>query len=266
MPANLFLVPFLAGYLFVHICNRFRFRAQSLDGYRLLIESAVAGVVLLGLSRLSTLVLGWMAPGLRTVWHQYVIPDPNLPYMGTAVGTIVLGVFLPVFDNRRPRLGVCTGTIRAVLRARTMWPIRRSVRWIRSAYQDNRRRALDGEIRLHGNGLTRLLHDAGTYGSLVSVTLSSRKWYVGYVAEAVNLEPQEICFRLLPMISGYRDKETLRLVRQVYYRPVYEKIRKEGESLSRFVVTLSLKDVHDAREFDEEIYEDEFAVPHQSII
>lgn len=260
MPANLFLVPFLAGYLFVHICNRFRFRAQFLDGYRLLIESAIAGVVLLGLSRVFTLMLGWISPGLRAFWHQRIIPDPNLAYMGTAIGTIILGVFLPVADNRRPRLGICTGVVRSTLLARRTRKIRRSVRRIRSAYQANRREALDSEILLHGNGLTRLLHEAGTYGSLISVTLSSRKWYVGYVAEAVNLEPKEVCFRLLPMISGYRDKDTLRFVRQVYYRPVYEKIRAAGESLSGFVVTLSLKDVHDAREFDERIYEDEFAV------
>ena len=38
MPNNLLLVPLLAGFWFLHRCHYFRFRAQTLDGYRLLIE------------------------------------------------------------------------------------------------------------------------------------------------------------------------------------------------------------------------------------
>jgi hypothetical protein len=261
MPANLFLLPLLAGYLFVHICNRFRFRAQSLDGYRLLIESAIAGVFLLGASRVLTMTLGAALPEVRLFWHQNIIPDPKLGYMGTAIGSVLLGIVFPALDNRRPRTGHCSEAMGIVLRARKMRRLRRAVRWLRSAYWSNRRNAIDAEIRLHGNGLTRLLHEAATFGTLISVTLASRKWYVGYVAEAVNLEPQEYCFKVLPMISGYRDRDTLKCNRLVYYRPVYDKIRAANGSIRRFVVTLSLKDVQDAREFDEEIYEDHFSLP-----
>ncbi|HWB98038.1 MAG TPA: hypothetical protein VG672_15095 [Bryobacteraceae bacterium] len=261
MPANLLLLPLLAGYLFVHIGNRFRFRAQALDGYRLLIESAMAGVVLLGLSRVVTIALGVFFPGIHSFWHQYIVPDRNLPYLGTAVGSLILGVVLPALDNRRPRLGLGTRIARLLLLPRNMRPLRRLVLKIRAAYQENRRAALDSEIRLHGNGLTRLLHDAATFGTLILVTLANRKWYVGYVAEAVNLEPQEFCFRLLPVLSGYRDKDTLKLQRQVYYRPAYEDIRAVNGNLEVFVITLALKDVQDARIFDESIYEDRFAQP-----
>ena len=261
MPANLFLLPMLAGYLFVHISHRFRFRAQALDGYRLLIESAIAGALLLGISRVITMALERAFPLSIEYWRRVVVADESLTYLGTAIGSVVLGVLLPILDNRRPRLGICGRFWRSLLLARRMRPLRRIVRWTRSAYTDNRRAALDSEIHLHGNGLTRLLHDAATYGSLVSITLYSRKWYVGYVAEAVNLEPKEVCFRLLPMVSGYREKDTLQCVRQIYYRPVYEKAHKENGSLRRFVITLSLKDVHDAREFDESLYEEHFSRP-----
>lgn len=266
MPANIFLIPLLAGYLFVHISNRFRFRAQSLDGYRLLIESATAGVVLLGAARLLTLLLGVAAPGLYRFWHDRIVPDPNLAYLGTAILSFFLGISAPLIYNRLPRLGLCSRAVRAILVARMAWPLRRGVRWIRRAYIENRRAALDSEIRLHGNGVTRLLHDAATFGTLILVTLSSRKWYVGYVAEAVNLEPKESCFRLLPVISGYRDKDDLRLNRQVYYRPVYEAIRAKNGSIESFIVTLGLKDVQDAREFDEGIYEDHFSKPQSDTI
>src|ERR1035437_1580022 len=112
MPANIFLIPLLAGYLFVHISNRFRFRAQSLDGYRLLIESATAGVVLLGAARLLTLLLGVAAPGLYRFWHDRIVPDPNLAYLGTAILSFFLGISAPLIYNRLPRLGLCSRAVR----------------------------------------------------------------------------------------------------------------------------------------------------------
>ncbi|HWQ52394.1 MAG TPA: hypothetical protein VN442_01830 [Bryobacteraceae bacterium] len=207
------------------------------------------------------MVLGLLFPGMCLFWHDHIVSDPNLPYLGTAIVSVGLGVVTPILDNRRPRLGICDRAIRWSLLSRRMWLVRRAFRSIRSVYNENRRGSLDSEIRLHGNGLTRLFHEAGTFGTLVSVTMTNRKWYVGYVAEAVNLEPKESCFRLLPVISGYRDKDSLKFRREVYYRPVYEKVTGQKQSIGRFVVTLSLKDVQDAREFDEAIYEDHFSKP-----
>lgn len=54
MPWNLLLLPLLAGYCALHICHFFRFRAQKQDGNRLLFESALAGIPLLILGRLTT--------------------------------------------------------------------------------------------------------------------------------------------------------------------------------------------------------------------
>jgi len=264
MPANIFLIPLLAGYLFVHLCNRFRFRAQYLDGYRLLIESALAGVILLGISRIITLSIDATLPAVRLFWHDKIAPDPNLAYIGTAIVSLGLGILVPLISNRTPKNRLYPKIVRRLLLPRKARYLRRIVRAIRSSYQENRRAALDTEIRNHGNGLSRLLHEAATFVSLISVTLSSRKWYVGYVAEAVNLEPKESCFRLLPVLSGYRDKDTVRFVREVYYRPAYDSVRAQKGSLQRFVVTLSLGDVQDAREFDEQVYEDHFS--GQSVI
>ena len=47
--------------------------------------------------------------------------------------------------------------------------------------------------------------------------------------------------------------------REVYYRTVYDEFYQVGKSISSFVVTLLLEGVQDAREFDEQVYEDHFA-------
>src|ERR1700744_5570854 len=52
MPSNVALfLSLLAGYAFVHLFYFTRFRSQRLDGYRLLIEAGVVGVVLYAAGR-----------------------------------------------------------------------------------------------------------------------------------------------------------------------------------------------------------------------
>ncbi len=89
---------------------------------------------------------------------------------------------------------------------------------------------------------------------LISITLSNRKWYVGYVTEAMSLEPKETHFTLLPIISGFRDKDTLKTQRVIYYPKVYS----SNVDVSLFVLAIPMKDVVEARLFDEAVYRDNF--------
>jgi hypothetical protein len=205
-----------AGYLFVHFCHRYRFRAQWLDGYRLLLESATAGLILLAVARIITFSINYVFPSVSQAWNG-IVPEHDFPYLGTAVGSMILGVAIPFIYNRLVPNALFAGIWRRLLLSRRMRPLRRVARRIRTTYHDNRDAPLHAEITLHGDGLTRLLHEAADAGKLISVTMESRKWYVGYVAEAVKLEPKESYFRILPVISGYRDKDTLKLNRLVYY-------------------------------------------------
>ena len=52
MPSNVLLLPLLAGYLFIRTFYFTRYRAQSLEGYRLLLDSAMMGLGLASLGRL----------------------------------------------------------------------------------------------------------------------------------------------------------------------------------------------------------------------
>jgi hypothetical protein len=122
----------------------------------------------------------------------------------------------------------------------------------------NKERAKDIEIRRHGNSFTQLLHRAQKKKLLLSITLDSRKWYVGWVVESPNLDPQEFYFRILPFISGYRDKDTLQTFRSVFYQDVLREIESEPE---QFYITLPLKDVKIAGLFNDDVYNEYFAEP-----
>ncbi len=221
MPYNLLLLPLLGGFLFFHITHYFRFSAQRLDGYRLLFQAAIAGTILATVARTVTL-LSHFLPGANPVKHLWDLFSP-FPYSGTSALALLLGPALAVVWN----LFV------------------------------SREKAKDTEIRKHGNSFTKLLHRAQKENLLVSITLDTRKWYVGWVAESPNLDPQELYFRLLPFTSGYRDKDNLKPFRTTFY----EGALGDREVTRDLVITLALKDVKTANLFSEDLYNEYFEEP-----
>ena len=220
MPYNLFLLPLLGGFLFFHITHYFRFSAQRLDGYRLLLQAAIAGTCLAFVARILTALYGMLDSGgfFNMVWRQF----SPFALSGTSALSLVLGPILALLVNAFVGID----------------------------------KAKDIEIRRHGNALTKLLHRAQKDNLLISVTLDTRKWYVGWVAESPNLDPQELYFRLLPLTSGYRNKDTLETFRTNFYEGV---LQDPTLNHADFFVTLPLKDVKVANLFNANVYDDYFA-------
>jgi hypothetical protein len=223
MPTNLLVLPLLGGFCFVHILYYLRFRAQRLEGYRLLIECAITGAGLLAISRLLIAVVDY-APApiwlfsyrLRTFWCSFW----PLEDAGTATIALFLGIFLPCIAN--------------------------------CFY--GKERAKDRALRRHSNALFRLLHDAASNQRPIAVTLANNKWYAGMVTDSPSLDPQEAHFRLLPILSGFRRAENLKVEVTVYYK-FSDDARLKASDMA---VTLVLEDVKIANLFDEAIFFDVF--------
>jgi hypothetical protein len=223
MPYNLLLLPLLGGFLFIHIAHYFRFSAQRLDGYRLLIQAALAGTCLAALARLIDLFFGFaMGINIDYVGALFLLTPPQ--YSGPSVLALVLGP-------------VCA--------------------WIWNLFVD-REQAKEIEIERHGNAFTKLLLRSQKEKQLLSITLDSRKWYVGWITESPNLDPQELHFRILPYRSGYRDKDNLNPVATTYYDGA---LREQSFDPKDLIITLPLKDVKTANLFNEDLYNDYFAEP-----
>jgi hypothetical protein len=220
MPYNLLLLPLIGGFLFVHLTHYFRYAAQRMDGYRLLFQAAIAGVCFSIFGRLSVLLIAVtpLGPPAKEAWRLF----SPFPFSATSAISLLLG---PAFALL---LNLFIG----------------------------RDKAKDIEIKAHGNALLKLLHHAEKERRLISVTLDSRKWYVGWVAESPSLDPLELYFKLLPFISGYRDKDALETRRTVYYEAVLKDAMLDR---TEFVITLPLKDVKIAGLFNDEVYDEYFA-------
>jgi hypothetical protein len=123
-----------------------------------------------------------------------------------------------------------------------------------------RERGLESAVETDGDSLMWLMQKALKEGRMLSITLESRKWYAGYLVDAPDLRPSEKYFSLLPILSGYRDKDTLEARRTLRYDVVYEKIAEDaGISAEDFVITLPLASVRTANLFDLAVYQDHFA-------
>jgi len=220
MPQGLLLLPLLGGFALLHLSHYFRFRAQRFDGYRLLLASAMAGAFLLLAARM--LVLGF---GL-------------VPCVGEAAGRI-WHTLCPFPHSDTCALAMLLGLAGALL-ANLIW-------------NEEEAKNLHIEKKKRADALTRLLYFASQNNRLISVTLTSRKWYVGFVAEVPNLAPEEKYFRLLPFYSGYRDEKTLETERTVFYAAI------DAANSADYVITIPIADVKTANLFDPDAYEEHFA-------
>lgn len=217
MPFNLLLFPLLAGYLFIHTNSYLRWRAQTLDGNRLLLEAAKYGLVFGIVARAVTYFAAYI-PKERVAEYALHRAAP-FDYVGTAIAALLLGIIGGPISN----------LFFDELAAKSL------------------------ALRRQGNHLLRLLNEATEEGSLVSVTLDTRKWYVGYVVETPSLDPKDQFFSIIPIFSGYRDTSTLEACRLTEYR--FDSI----SDVDAYAKVLNTSRVIDANVFDVDLYESYYA-------
>lgn len=195
-----------------------------LDGYRLLLHCSLAGAAILFLARVLVCFLKVFPffAKYRPLWDRF----GEIPYLGTFVLCIPLSVVTSAVWNIFYKLD----------------------------------RARESTVALNGDSLMQLMQKAVNEERMISITFDSRKWYAGYLIKAPDLRPSEQYFSLLPVLSGYRDKDTLVARRSIRYDELYEKFHEDGAtSVDDFVITLPIASVRTANLFDPDVYEDHFA-------
>lgn len=73
------------------------------------------------------------------------------------------------------------------------------------------------------DGLEELFYDAMVKGLMVLITLKSRKAYVGFVQKPRFMHSDTENVVIIPMISGYRDKDSLSFIARHSYIDYYQK-------------------------------------------
>ena len=128
-------------------------------------------------------------------------------------------------------------------------------------------------VETEGNLIEWTAQEALGRASLLEVTLSSGKVYVGFVLDRWTLSGENACVSLVPVLSGYRDKSTFQLRITTNYTPVLKQLRaalakeKDGEdrtevedkfghlSVKDLQVVIPSREIATARLFDLNVYD-----------
>lgn len=228
--AAAFLLFVLSGsFLFLYRCHYFSYLASRTEGRQLLFRVGAAAACLVIFSHL-LLRFGSGLPGqsfVREAW-RFASP-PDIPLLPVYLTAFVLGPILASVVNRFYGAGV------ASTRA----------------------------IRRYGTEKERLLFGAMENQTLVSVTMESRKVYIGWPVYSPDLRHETNDFRLLPVLSGYRREDDLVLVRTTQYLNVYDRIKSgtiKGMEANDFEVVLPLEKVVSANLYELVLDQDVFKI------
>lgn len=209
--------------MLLHSTYYFRYRAVGYSNYRLVFNSAIAGIALGFLSLLTIRVVSewsWLREPIG-IWKSLV----PFEYSGTAAGALLLAPAIALFTNL-----VC-----------------------------GRDRAAELVIEKHGSALLKLFFLSQQEKSSVMVTLGSGKVYIGTVTLSDNLDPTHVT--LLPSVSGYRDPDTQEFSLTTTYERIYGAIKEARKNpklehspfrrmrVSDFQIVIPIGDVRQATPF-----------------
>lgn len=202
----LLLLALAGGFLFAYSWKLTRYPALRLEGQQLLFMAVGLAVPLLVLSRVFLLgvpyiLSEYIIDGVTGVWRTLVEPFGMLSPLPTFFTAFVLGPVLGLlFEALTPKR-------------------------IASNYIMNR----------YGSDLERFLYYSVRGRLFVSVTLDNRKVYIGWTGLTPLSGPSDKDgakdFTLLPVLSGYRNQETLKLEITTDYTSAYEQIQRSGSQI-----------------------------------
>lgn len=228
----LLLLPLVGGYIFANACNATRFRAVREEGHRLYFRAAFYGVFLFFFATLLRILLVRIWPDYRE-WEREVLASiqPILKDGKEDSAIVVLLAFIAML------LGAVSGPIlnRTFLGEGP---------WLKAAIKDDEFEAL--------------LHRAVARAMPIALTMENRKVYVGFVSKTFEPKMTRKNFRILPLMSGYRN-ESGKTIFTTFYDKAYELVGvDEGRSprllLEDFEIVFQTDKVDSAGLFDVPTY------------
>lgn len=215
-------VPALAGYVFLRLCNVTRFGVLRESGYHLIFRSAFVGVALY--------IAGWLLA--RQEGLPALLPSPlgdgsqpegdvdNFGVSEAALWSLAVGIAAPLMVN-------CI-----------YWP------------RFGARRAAE-KI---GDFVDLLIDEASGKQLTLEISLRDGKTYVGYVTESriSRYGSEGGALVLVPLFSGYRDRDTHELTFTNVYAPLL--LSDEDKYWKDLEVAIPRSDVRWARLFDITLY------------
>lgn len=236
MPYNLFLLPIIVGYISLIYSLFFKYNSQRLSRSRILFESIALGVVIVSFGFIIRTIIELVFPKLIhwIVNFLKIIPINKTEYFWTFIFSSLLALVFIFLSNKF---------------IRKKFPNDIPIGWA---------------VDKNGDEIEKLFKRSVEEALTIQVTLKNDKVYIGF-SETIPIPQKTNYLTLSPLMSGYRDKETKRLVITTDYFKVVEtfiKELKEDESSVTLNTDLIIKqdEILTANVYEQKIY-DMFNLP-----
>lgn len=271
MPFNQLILPLLAGYLLVRHTYASSYWASRQPRESLLLASALAGFGLLAFTRAIIVLLpdSW-----KRSLGALIAELSSHPYMGTSVATLLVGLLaLSIVNRLLPKeeaaiwtcgKGACNelenllfySFLRAIPDPQASFRSLLPELWFRllaklgSAWAQNKV-AAPVWIPLDGQAATNDTSEQERAPIPLMLIMKDRKVYVGWVQNTPPLLAGAFSYiKLYVAWSGYRDKDTLRVVRSAHYDPIFRTAGNPSNSTLPAIKVLPVCDIASANLYD----------------
>lgn len=217
-----FVAPLIGGYWFLLTCNYTKFIVKEDSGYHLFFKSSMAAVIFLIVANVMVFIVNFFID--ETIFNLFKATSELIP-RGFDF-TSILAMFI----------GFAFGYLLNYF-----------------SYSANRELTRAAEDR--GKYLFLMVQEAFEKSVMIEVTLNSGKVYIGSPLSEIPFESEYL--RMIPYFSGYREKETKKLIVSNAYAEEIESILNGDaqKSLQKFRVIILTNEIVSARLFYPEIFQ-----------
>lgn len=195
MPFNVFILPLLGGYVLITHWNRTKFYAKRSSGYKLLLESSLAAIVLAVISFLLVALISSYLPALYKKVSEFL---PPFKYLDVSLLSFFSG---------------CAS-----------WPFLN--------YIHQEKKQLNNALKASHNYLEILLDHAIQKTKHVRICLKSGKIYIGFITENFDPSCDRRSIKIFPTMSGYRDPRDQSMILTTNYGEVLQSLDYGNEEMS----------------------------------
>lgn len=198
MPYNLLLLPIIIGYISLIYSLFFKYNSQRLSRSRILFESIALGVIIVSFGFVIRTIIQLIFPTFIpwTIDFLKIVPINKTEYFWTFIFSSLLALIFIFLSNKF---------------IRKKFPNDIPIGWA---------------VDKNGDEIEKLFKKSVEEGLTIQVTLKNDKVYIGF-SETIPIPQKTNYLTLSPIISGYRDKETKRLVITTEYFKVVDEFIKE---------------------------------------
>lgn len=183
MTYNILIIPIITGYYILNFSKLLKYSSQRFTRSRILFESVFIGIVIIAfgffIRTLLTLIFPSVIPFITKGLNHIPIQKPL--YLWTYVSSSIIAIIIFAIIN--------------VV--------------INKYYHKND--PILWAVNKHGDELENLAKDSAEKGLTIQITLKSNKVYIGF-CEQIPIPQKTNYLTISPILSGYRESETKKLV------------------------------------------------------